>query len=328
MGIFTFSYGLFIQQWFSNASELSGYILLSFTSICIALFTTAATIIRQLINRYNIFYKMMLPFLGYTCSILTIFIGWMISFNQKIHIVEGNIILGVGLIAACISTVATTSTKFSEIKNSSKLNDGVTNPNGFSPFITYILLSIPVLAWIVSLIKGLFLVSKSGIFYYISGHVLIGISFVCASLIWLVYIIIAQINNQFSLKYKWIYTFFVLFNGIFNILWGIIILIHPISNKAIAPAYVLIGLGLVCFSISSKVILLTLVWHNNSTLAKRVPLIPIFTAFSCFFLSVFLFNVSLNDPEYYIPSHILAGLGAICFTIFSIVSILESGTNE
>jgi len=31
---------------------------------------------------------------------------------------------------------------------------------------------------------------------------------------------------------------------------------------------------------------------------------------------------------YFVPARVLAGLGGICFTLFSIVSILESGTSK
>ncbi|MDZ5007297.1 DUF2776 family protein, partial [Clostridium perfringens] len=30
----------------------------------------------------------------------------------------------------------------------------------------------------------------------------------------------------------------------------------------------------------------------------------------------------------FVPAHVMVGLGAICFTLFSIVSILESGTSN
>ena len=34
-----------------------------------------------------------------------------------------------------------------------------------------------------------------------------------------------------------------------------------------------------------------------------------------------------THADYFIPARVLVGLGAICFTLFSIVSILESGTS-
>ena len=91
---------------------------------------------------------------------------------------------------------------------------------------------------------------------------------------------------------------------------------------------VLIGLGLVCYSISSKVILLAVIWRNVFKLANRIPLIPVLTALTCLFLSAFMFEMATLDDVYFVPARVLAGLGGICFTLFSIVSILESGTSN
>ena len=88
------------------------------------------------------------------------------------------------------------------------------------------------------------------------------------------------------------------------------------------------SLGLVCYSISSKVILLAAIWRNTFKLANRIPLIPVFTALACLFLSAFLFEMASLHNAYFVPARVLAGLGGICFTLFSIVSILESGTSK
>ena len=58
-----------------------------------------------------------------------------------------------------------------------------------------------------------------------------------------------------------------------------------------STGYIMIGLGLVCYSISSKVILLSKIWREEFKLANRIPLIPIFTALFCLFLSAFLFEI-------------------------------------
>ena len=70
------------------------------------------------------------------------------------------------------------------------------------------------------------------------------------------------------------------------------------------------------------------IWREEFKLANRIPLIPIFTALFCLFLSAFLFEMAAEHSYYAIPARVLAGLGAICFTLFSIVSILESGTSS
>ncbi|MDU7967648.1 MAG: DUF2776 family protein, partial [Paeniclostridium sordellii] len=89
-----------------------------------------------------------------------------------------------------------------------------------------------------------------------------------------------------------------------------------------------IGLGIVCYSILSKVLLLGMVWRKSNPLSKRVPLIPVFTALTCLFIGAFLFEAEIFNVSYFIPARVMIGLGAICFTLFSIVSILESGTSK
>ncbi|MDM0994949.1 DUF2776 family protein [Clostridium perfringens] len=56
MGIICLTYGSYIYTLgdkFGNGYIIASHVIIFFTAICIALFTTAATIIRQLINKYN-----------------------------------------------------------------------------------------------------------------------------------------------------------------------------------------------------------------------------------------------------------------------------------
>lgn len=92
--------------------------------------------------------------------------------------------------------------------------------------------------------------------------------------------------------------------------------------------FVMTGLGLVCFSILSKVGLLALVWRRTFALANRVPSLPILMALTCLFLAAFVFQAAVSDANVVIPARVLVGLGAICFSLYSIVSILESGTTS
>lgn len=41
-----------------------------------------------------------------------------------------------------------------------------------------------------------------------------------------------------------------------------------------------------------------------------------------------LLSKSSEHNAYFVPARVLAGLGGICFTLFSIVRILESGTSK
>ena len=89
-----------------------------------------------------------------------------------------------------------------------------------------------------------------------------------------------------------------------------------------------IGLALICWSISSKVILLAKIWHADFPLANRIPIIPVLTALACLFLAAFLYEEAAFQAKFFVPARVLSGFGAICFTLYSIVSILESGTSK
>jgi hypothetical protein len=114
--------------------------------------------------------------------------------------------------------------------------------------------------------------------------------------------------------------------GLLNLVWGVtlVALAHPYY---LTPGLVLIGLGLVCISIFSKVALLAWVWRRAFALANRVPMIPVSTAFACLFMAGFVFQYSLTNSALFIAARVLVGLEAICLSLFSIVSILESGTS-
>lgn len=99
---------------------------------------------------------------------------------------------------------------------------------------------------------------------------------------------------------------------------------HPINFVG----FVLIGLALICWSISSKVILLAKIWHADFPLANRIPIIPVLTALACLFLAAFLYEEAAFQAKFFVPARVLSGFGAICFTLYSIVSILESGTSK
>ena len=57
-------------------------------------------------------------------------------------------------------------------------------------------------------------------------------------------------------------------------------------------------------------------------------MVPILTALTCLFLAAFVFQTAVSDANVFIPARVLVGLGAICFSLYSIVSILESGTSS
>ena len=116
MGVVCLGYGFYVKnlgQLIGSEFVVAGHVLIYLTAICIALFTTAATIIRQLINKYNNFDKWVLPSIGYLASIFTMVSGIMLfetAGQNSAYVVSGNVVFGLGLIACCVSTVATSST--------------------------------------------------------------------------------------------------------------------------------------------------------------------------------------------------------------------------
>lgn len=336
MGMICLTYGFYINSLGDRLGAgyiVASHVILFLTAICIALFTTAATIIRQLINKYNSVYKVVLPSIGYICAFISMIGGIYFAYKYKSippYFVSGNIAFGIGLISACVSTVALSSTKFLLIPyNSKNLKEGETPKGAFSDNFAKFLLAIPITCTSVGILYSFYLLSHiNKTDHLIAGFVLFGISLICGSLISLVASVERQIQNKFTNKERWKWSILVLIFGSIDFILGILILIISKNPAFIAPGYVLIGLSLVCYSISSKVLLLASVWRRESKLAKRIPMIPIITALICLFLSAYLSEAELVNISYFVPAHVLVALGAICFTLFSIVSILESGTSK
>ena len=164
--------------------------------------------------------------------------------------VTGHVVCGLGLITACVSTAATSSTRFSLIPKNSGDSSFSINPAGFS--------------------RG-----QSSLLIFIVSAVAAG---------------------------AWLWC----------------ILLFSIGTL---PAHIVAG-------ISSKVILLAKIWHADFPLANRIPIIPVLTALACLFLAAFLYEAALFETKYFVPARVLTGFGAICFTLYSIVSILESGASK
>lgn len=329
MGAICLGFGLYVRgMGMGDGYIIAGNVLISLTAICIALFATAATIIRQIIKRFTKADRIFLPILGYAAGIAAILCGAILftSNASAADFVSGNVVFGVGLIACCVSTVAISSGKFTMIThNSATLTYGSAVKDGYSRATYNIYFAIPVLCAVVAFARGAMLLGGSATPDFVAGHVMMGLGLVCASLIALVATILRQIQNTFGKEERWKWSVMVALLGTVCVVWGILIM-NPYSAAAVAPGFVLIGLGLICYSISSKVLLLASVWRRSAPLSKRIPMIPVMTALSCLFLAAFLFEASYANPNFFVPAHVLVGLGAVCFTLFAIVSILESGT--
>lgn len=193
-----------------------------------------------------------------------------------------------------------------------------------------VLKTIAIIVSLIAWIWAFVLLAKSDVHpaYFVAGHVMAGLACICTSLIALVATIARQIRNVYTDKERKQWPKLVLLMGTISLLWGLFVIFADSSSTNGVIGYIMIGLGLVCYSISSKVILLAKIWGREFALANRIPLIPVLTALACLFLASFAFELGTTHDDYFIPARVLAGLGAICFTLFSIVSILESGTSS
>ena len=112
MALFCFGYGAFVlHEGLDSAKFVAGPVVFSLGMICIALFATAATIIRQIIHTYNPIARYALPVIGYLAAVLTVIYGWnyMHEAATASNFVAGHVICGVGFITACVATPATSS---------------------------------------------------------------------------------------------------------------------------------------------------------------------------------------------------------------------------
>ena len=331
MGAVCLALGLYVRAAGTDANYLvAGHVLISLTAICIALFTTAAMIIRQLTHTFNRTWMIVLPVIGYTVALATMLWGLLLLQQGSVPgFVAGHVVFGVGLIAACVSTVAAASSAFTLIpKNAHGRAEDGPPPQAYSTAVGVGLICVPLAATAIGFFWAtMLLMREAEAPDFIAGHVLMGISAICASLISLVSTVVRQVRNQFGEPERWAWTLWVLLMGTATFLWGLVVLFGSDRPERIAPGCILLGLGMVCYSIISKVWLLALVWRRECALANRIPLIPILTCLACLFFSAFLAEAAIADSAFFLPARVLAGLGAVCFTLFSIVSILEAGTS-
>ncbi len=332
MAFICFFLGGFIFLYGNDAArDVAGPVVFFLGAICLALYATAATIIRQLIHKFHPFLKYLIPGFGYLVALVTIGCGiWIFSQGTSGFIVSGHVVCGVGLITCCVSTAATSSTKFYLIPQNSSSGSLALNKEGFSGFTEKILILLAVIFSIIAWVWCIILLSRiaEGAEYFVAGTVMGGLACICSSLIALVASISRQIRNDYGEKDRSFWPKLVFFFGTVCILWGLVVILTMIGNVANTTGFIMIGLGLVCFSISSKVLLLAKVWRQGYALANRIPLIPVITALLCLFMGAFLFEEGILDNAFFVPARVLVGLGAICFCLFSIVSILESGTSK
>ena len=170
-----FDYGLNLYRvrWLcagsSGQSEyfVAGHVLISLAAICLALFTTAFIIISQLTRGVNTFYNTLFPIIGYAGSIITMIWGWALLAGNDVmadEFVAGHVIFGVGMIAACVSTVAASSGHFLLIpKNAAGSKSDGTPVQAYSSLIGNCLIAVPVLLTLLGFIWSITLLRSADI---------------------------------------------------------------------------------------------------------------------------------------------------------------------
>lgn len=331
MAAFCFAYGAYVFASGDDAGRLTaGPVVFFLGSICVALYCTAATIIRQIIHTYKQADKIIFPVVGYALAFVTLIFGIIIIFSgMPGGVVTGHVVSGLGLITVCVSTAATASSRFSLIPVNSAKKEICVNAEGFSAaqvtLLTGIAAAAAAAAWIWTIV--LFSIGSNAS-HLVAGSVMLGIACVCTSLIALVASIAKQARGTYTMTEKKGWIRLVLGMGAVAFIFGLIMLFAHWGQTVDFVGFVLFGLALICWSISSKVILLAKIWHADYPLASRIPIIPIMTALTCMFIAAFLYEEALFKVKFFVPSRVLMGFGAICFTLFSIVSILESGASK
>ncbi len=330
MGAVCLAFGLYLLRVDDPGHYVAGRVNIALAGICYALFTTAATIIRQLIERYRTLWRIVLPASGYLVALITVIWGIVIVSRGPApeNVLAGHVVLGVGLISACVSTVATSSTYFTFISHNAARGPEAGPPDEvYSERTGRILIAIPFVCGLIELILAIVLWTGGTSASWAAGHVVFGLGTICLSLVSLVASIVRQVRNGFGEPERYRWSLMVIVLGTISVLLGLGVLVFSGSPARIAPGCILIGLGLICYSILSKALLLALVWRRQAPLANRIPLLPVITALTCLFFSAFLAEAADTDTAFFVPARVLVGLGAVCFTLFSIVSILEAGTS-
>lgn len=223
MALFCFGYGAFVlHEGLDSAKFVAGPVVFSLGMICIALFATAATIIRQIIHTYNPIVRYALPVIGYLAAVLTVIYGWsyMHEAATASNFVAGHVICGVGFITACVATTATASTRFTLIPANSERTDQLQPADAFNSSQGYILIAVATLMAVMAWIWAFWLLSKSSEHnaYYVAGHVMAGLACICSSLVALVATIVRQIHNNYTKAERKRWPALVLIMGSISIL--------------------------------------------------------------------------------------------------------------
>ncbi len=305
---------------------IAGHVVIFLGAVCLTIFCVASIITGQIIHGGKNFDNIFYPLIGFVAAIITLSYGmFLLSHSLVFYKVAGHKVVGLGLICLCIATEAAVCTRFINISQNSRLSQGSPGFNRFSKRITGLLILIPVTAVIVGWGWVIYLLMNSNVNdNFIPGHVVAGMTMICTCVLVAVVNSIKQINNTYNENDKKIWPIIAFIMGLTSLLWGVSLLVID-KNPAIylSPGLILIGISCVCFSIFSKMLLTSRSWRAKFPQAAVIPFIPLFLFLSCLFLSFFVFQDAVTNPNLFIPARVLVGLGSVCFSLYAVVSILE-----
>lgn len=328
-GLFCFFYGgcIYLGS-FDEPARVAGPVVFFLGAVCLALCCIAATVVRQTASADNWRTRYLFPALGYAAAVATFIVGLVLISQHETagFSVSGHVVCGLALVTLCLATVAAASIGFSYIsENSSKVSpeqmQASSGPAGFMARRRSVIMCIPVLvaaaAWIWAL---LLLTHAHEPAHLAAGSILLGAACVCTVIIALVASIVRQIRNIYRNSERSTWRSLSISMGAVAFVFGVALLVMEWNRATGYVGFVLIGLGMVCWSLSSAVILLAKMWRADYPLARRLSLVPLAAALICVFMAAFLF-----ERADFTAARILMGFGAVCFAIFPIVCIIESG---
>lgn len=168
-----------------------------------------------------------IPFflLSVTLDLLQLWFGdghcWQVIMSWPMNLLRA-CYFGVGMIAACVSTVAASSGHFLLIpKNAAGSKSDGTPLQAYSSLIGNCLIAVPLLLTVLGFIWSVTLLRSANITpHYVAGHVLLGLTAICACLIGLVATIVHQTRNTFSEKEHWLWCYWVILLGTLTVIQG------------------------------------------------------------------------------------------------------------
>ena len=310
---------------------IAGPVVFFLGSICIVLYTMVSTVIRQIKGSYTPFMKFFLPLLAYGIGAITLIAGIVMAAvtRRPDVLAAGHISAGIGLIALCAAVASTASARYklmpaSRTETSQQPQTEQTPSTGKQKTLIIVTIVFAVIAWIWAIV----LLARNTDQHFIAGSIMGGIACTCTCLIALVSTFTRLAGNAYdeNEKVKWP-KLALLMAGV-AVLWGLGLLIFRAGQASNFAGYVLLGLGIFCIGILSVVDQLARMWQGKYPSVSRIPAVPVLTALVCLFLAAFLFEGALFSPKYFISARILTGLGAVCFALFPLVSILENGAQN